>query len=89
MVVVIFRADLSSSAICVYSRADILRVFSGYFKDDDDETWKVLPPDRDPSPRLDNVSINRVATVREKVLENEIFSRSGKSQGITFSVKEI
>ena len=32
-------------------------MFSGYFKDDDDETWKVLPPDRDPSPRLDNVSI--------------------------------
>ena len=31
----------------------------------------------------------RVATVREKVLENEIFSRSGKSQGITFSVREI
>ena len=28
----------------------------------------------------------RVATVREKVLENENFSRSGKSQGITFSV---
>ena len=32
---------------------------------------------------------NRVATVREKVLENEKFSRSGKSQGITFSVREI
>ena len=31
----------------------------------------------------------RVATVREKVLENEKISRSGKSQGITFSVKEI
>ena len=31
----------------------------------------------------------RVATVKEKVLENEIFSRSGKSQGITFSVREI
>ena len=31
----------------------------------------------------------RVATVREKVLENEKFSRSGKSQGITFSVREI
>ena len=30
------------------------------------------------------MSINkcRVATVREKYLENEIFSRSGKSQGI-------
>ena len=27
--------------------------------------------------------------VREKVLENEKFSRSGKSQGITFSVREI
>ena len=26
----------------------------------------------------------RVATVREKVLENEKISRSGKSQGITF-----
>ena len=33
--------------------------------------------------------ICRVATVREKVLENEKFSRSGKSQGITFSVREI
>ena len=33
--------------------------------------------------------ISRVATVREKVLENEKFSRSGKSQGITFSVREI
>ena len=33
--------------------------------------------------------IPRVATVREKVLENENFSRSGKSQGITFSVREI
>ena len=31
----------------------------------------------------------RVATVREKVLENEKFSRSGKSQEITFSVREI
>ena len=33
--------------------------------------------------------IFRVATVREKVLENEKISRSGKSQGITFSVREI
>ena len=32
---------------------------------------------------------NRVATVREKVLENEKISRSGKSQGITISVREI
>ena len=31
----------------------------------------------------------RVATVREKVLENEKISRSGKSRGITFSVREI
>ena len=31
----------------------------------------------------------RVATVREKVLENEKISRSGKSQGIKFSVREI
>ena len=34
-------------------------------------------------------SLYRVATVREKVLENEKISRSGKSQGITFSVREI
>ena len=27
----------------------------------------------------------RVATVREKYLENEIFSRSGKKQGIYFA----
>ena len=31
----------------------------------------------------------RVATVREKSLENEIFSRSGKSQGISILVREI
>ena len=33
--------------------------------------------------------INRIATVREKYLENEIFSRSGKSQGILWMVREI
>ena len=33
--------------------------------------------------------ICRVATIMEKVLENDKFSRSGKSQGITFSVREI
>ena len=31
----------------------------------------------------------RVAIVREKYLENEIFSRSGKSQGILWMVREI
>ena len=31
----------------------------------------------------------RVATVREKSLENEFFSRSGKSQGISILVREI
>ena len=31
----------------------------------------------------------RVATVREKYLENEIFSRSGKSQGILWIAREI
>ena len=31
----------------------------------------------------------RVATVREKYLENEIFSRSGKSQGILWVAREI
>ena len=31
----------------------------------------------------------RVATVMEKSLENEIFSRSGKSQGISILVREI
>ena len=36
-----------------------------------------------------NLHTCRVATVREKVLENEKFSRSGKSQGIIFSVREI
>ena len=34
-------------------------------------------------------SDNRVATVREKYLENEIFSRSGKSQGILCMAWEI
>ena len=33
--------------------------------------------------------IGRVATVREKSLENETFSRSGKSQGISILVREI
>ena len=41
------------------------------------------------SPHLNGLSYVRVATVREKVLENEKFSRPGKSQGITFSVREI
>ena len=31
----------------------------------------------------------RVATVREKLMENEIFSRSGKNQGILWMVGEI
>ena len=31
----------------------------------------------------------RVATVREKSLEDEFFSRSGKSQGISILVREI
>ena len=31
----------------------------------------------------------RVATVREKYMENEIFSRSGKSQGILWMAREI
>ena len=31
----------------------------------------------------------RVVTVREIYLENEIFSRSGKSQGILWMVREI
>ena len=31
----------------------------------------------------------RVATVREKYLENEIFPRSGKSQGILWMAREI
>ena len=30
----------------------------------------------------------RIATVRGKSLKNETFSRSGKSQGISFSVRE-
>ena len=32
---------------------------------------------------------SRVATVREKYLENEIFSRSEKSQGILWMAREI
>ena len=35
------------------------------------------------------LSLIRVATVREKYLENEIFSRSGKSQGILWMAREI
>ena len=32
---------------------------------------------------------SRVATVKEKYLENELFSRSGKSQGILWMAREI
>ena len=39
-------------------------------------------------PILSNI-ISRVATVREKYLENEIFSRSGKSHGILWMAREI
>ena len=35
------------------------------------------------------LSYIRVAMVREKYLENEIFSRSGKSQGIFWMAREI
>ena len=34
-------------------------------------------------------NISRVATARDKYLENEIFSRSGKSQGILWMAREI
>ena len=34
-------------------------------------------------------NLERVATVREKYLENEIFSRSGKSLGILWMAREI
>ena len=33
--------------------------------------------------------MHRVATVREKYLENEIFSRPGKSRGILLMAREI
>ena len=36
-----------------------------------------------------NLPYNRVAIVREKYLENETFSRSGKNQGILGMVREI
>ena len=36
-----------------------------------------------------HLPVIRVATVREKVLENEKYTRSGKSQGTSFSVREI
>ena len=35
------------------------------------------------------IVVNRVATVWEKDLENEIFSRSGKCQGILRMAREI
>ena len=35
------------------------------------------------------IGLPRVATVREKCLENDFFSRSGKSQGISIVVREI
>ena len=36
-----------------------------------------------------NLPYNRVATVREKYLENEPFSTSGKNQGISWMDREI
>ena len=40
---------------------------------------------------VENIVVNfqRVAMVREKYLENEIFSKSGKSQGILWMAREI
>ena len=38
---------------------------------------------------LDTDSLDRVATVRERYLENEIFFGSGKSQGILLMAREI
>ena len=35
------------------------------------------------------LKVDRVATVSEKYLENEIFSRSGKSHGLLWMVREI
>ena len=35
------------------------------------------------------VTVTRVATVKEKCLENEFFSRSGKNQGILWMGREI
>ena len=37
----------------------------------------------------ENSQILRVAMIREKYLENEFFSRSGKSQGILWMAREI
>ena len=37
----------------------------------------------------ENLQILRVAMIREKYLENEFFSRSGKSQGILWMAREI
>ena len=37
---------------------------------------------------LHSTLLSRVATVREKYLENEFFSRSGKSQGILWMARE-
>ena len=38
---------------------------------------------------ISGVNFGRVVTVREKCLENENFSRSGKSQGMLWMVREI
>ena len=37
----------------------------------------------------DSVQTSRIARVSEKYLENEIFSRSGKSQGILWMAREM
>ena len=39
--------------------------------------------------KIVTIPVSRVATVREKYLEIEFFSRSGKSQGIMWMVREI
>ena len=39
--------------------------------------------------KLEILDLDRVATVREKSLENDFFSRSGKSQGISILVSEV
>ena len=38
---------------------------------------------------MTKISFGRFAMVMEKSMENEIFSRSGKSQGISILVREI
>lgn len=46
--------DHNSSAVCVYTKSEIFRVFGGSFRRLVNKTWETLPLGMHPDPRLDN-----------------------------------